>query len=83
MGEHPAAGGPLALQGNITKYGGVSGVPSRGAAGGGGDNNGQRKCKYKIVILEKKVRNQKRQLLVFNTADKPGSDEEELDDSDK
>ena len=34
-------------------------------------------------MLEKKVRNQRRQLLVFNTAAKPGSDNEESDGSDK
>ena len=44
---------------------------------GGGSNNG--KWKYKIVMLEKKFRNQKRQLSVFNTLDKPGSDDEDLD----
>ena len=32
----------------------------------------------KDAMLEKKVSNQKRQLLVFNTAAKPGSDDEEL-----
>ena len=35
------------------------------------------------MMLEKKVRNQRRQLLVFNTAAKPGSDNEESDGSDK
>ena len=39
----------------------------------GGSNNGHRKWKSKIAMLEKKVRNQKRQFLVFNTAVKPGS----------
>ena len=48
---------------------------------GGGSNN--RKWKSKITILEKKVSNQKRQLSAFNTADKPGSDDEESDDSEK
>ena len=30
-------------------------------------------------MLKKNVRNQKRQMSVFNTADKPGSDDEESD----
>ena len=34
-------------------------------------------------MIEKKVRNQNRQLLVFNTTDKPGSDDEESDGSGK
>ena len=34
-------------------------------------------------MLEKKVRNQKRQILVFSTAAKPGSDNEELDGFEK
>ena len=34
-------------------------------------------------MLEKKLRNHKRQLLLFNTAAKPGLDNEESDDSDK
>ena len=34
-------------------------------------------------MLDKKVRNQKRQLLVFNTVAKPGLDDEESDGSDK
>ena len=34
-------------------------------------------------MLEKKARNQKRQLSVFNTATKPGSDNEDLDGSEK
>ena len=41
-----------------------------------GSNNGQMKRKYKITMLEKKLGNQKRQLLVLNTAAKPGSDDE-------
>ena len=34
-------------------------------------------------MLEKKVRNQNRKFSVFNTEAKPGSDNEESDDSDK
>ena len=34
-------------------------------------------------MLEKKVRNQKRHLSVFNTAAKPGSDNEDLDGLEK
>ena len=34
-------------------------------------------------MLDKKVRNQKRQFSVFNTADKPGSENKESDESDK
>ena len=37
----------------------------------------------KDAMLEKKVSNQKRQLLVFNTAAKPGSDNEDSDGSKK
>ena len=37
----------------------------------------------KIVMLEKKIRNHKRQLSVFNTVAKPGSDDEEPNVSDK
>ena len=59
---------------NSTKSGGKS-------TSGGGINNG--KWKSKISMLEKKVKNQKRQLLVFNTADKPGSNDEESDGSEK
>ena len=50
---------------------------------GGGCNNEQWKLKYKIAMLENKVRNQKRQLSVFNTAVKPGLDDEESGGSDK
>ena len=50
---------------------------------GGGRNNGHWKWKSKIEMLEKKVRNQKRQMLVFNTVAKPGLDDEESDGSDK
>ena len=50
---------------------------------GGGSNNVHVKWKSKITMLEKKVRNQKRHILVFNTASKPGSDDEESDGSDK
>ena len=35
------------------------------------------------MMLEKKVMNQKRQLLVFNTTANPGSENEESDESDK
>ena len=35
------------------------------------------------MMLEKKVSNQKRQFLVFNNVDKPGSDNEDSYDSDK
>ena len=49
---------------------------------GGGSSNGHGKWRSKIVMLEKKVRNQRRQLLVFNTAAKPGLDNEESDGSD-
>ena len=49
----------------------------------GGSNNGHLKRKFKIDMLEKKFRNQKRQLSVFNTADKPSSYNKELDGSDK
>ena len=48
---------------------------------GGGVNNGQGEWKSKITMLEKKVSNKKRHLSVFNTAAKPGSDNEESDDS--
>ena len=44
---------------------------------GGGINNGQRKWKSNIAMLEKKVRNKKRHLSVINTAVNPGSDNEE------
>ena len=50
---------------------------------GGGSKNGHVKRKSKITMLEKKVRNQKRHILVFNTAAKPGSDDEESDGSEK
>ena len=44
---------------------------------GGSSNNGYGKWKSNIEIIEKKVRNQKRQLSIFkcNTAAKPGSDD--------
>ena len=45
----------------------------------GGGNNG--KWKSKFSMLEKKNRNQNRQLYVFNTTAKPGSDDEESDGS--
>ena len=44
---------------------------------GGGCNNEQWKLKYKIAMLENKVRNQKRQLSFFNTVAKTGSDDED------
>ena len=50
---------------------------------GGGSNIGQGKWESKISMLENKVRNQKRQLSVFNTAVKPGLDDEESGGSDK
>ena len=50
---------------------------------GEGSNNGQGKWKSNITMLEKKVRNQKRKFLVFNTTDNPDSDNEESDDSNK
>ena len=46
---------------------------------GVGSNNGQGNCKSKISFIEKKVNNQKRQLLVFNTVSNPGSENEESD----
>ena len=49
----------------------------------GGRNNGQGKCKSNILMLEKKVRNQKRLMLVFNTAANPGLDDDDSYDSDK
>ena len=39
----------------------------------GGSNNGHRKLKSKMSLLEKKVSNHNRKLSVFNTSDKPGS----------
>ena len=51
--------------------------------GGGGIKNGHGEWKSKISTLEKKVRNQKRQLSVFITVDKPDSDDEESDGSEK
>ena len=59
---------------NSTKSGGQ---PNSGV----GSNNG--KWKSKITMLENKVRNQKRQLLDFDTAAKPGSDYKESDGSEK
>ena len=53
-----------------TKLGGQS--KSRG-----GRNNGHVKWRYKLSMLGKKVRNQKRYQLFFNTVYKPGSDDEE------
>ena len=47
----------------------------------GGGNDG--KLKSKIEILEKKAKNQKRQLSAFNTAAKYGLENEESDKSDK
>ena len=49
----------------------------------GGSNNGHVKRKFKIDMLEKKFRNQKRQLSVFNNAAKPGSEDERSDGLDK
>ena len=49
----------------------------------GGKNNEQGKCKSKISMLEKKVRNKKMQLSVFNTAANHGSYNEESYDSEK
>ena len=46
---------------------------------GGVINNVQGKWKSKIAMLEKKLKNQKSQLSVFNAADKLGSDNEESD----
>ena len=46
---------------------------------GVGSNNGHGKWKSKIAMIEKKFRNHKRQMSVFNTAAKPGLDYEELD----
>ena len=48
---------------------------------GRGRNNVQGKWKYKIAMLEKKVMNKKRQLSVFTTTAKYGSDNEDSDDS--
>ena len=48
----------------------------------GGSNNGQGEWKSKIAMLENKLRNQKRQFSVFNTAAKPGLDDEESDELD-
>ena len=56
------------------------GVHSKSGVGG---NNGQGKWNSKIVMPKKKVNNQKRQFVVFNTAAKPGSDNKESDDSEK
>ena len=69
---------------HIGRNGGNEASKSGGnSRSGGGRNNGQGKWKYKIGMLENKLSNQKRQLLVLNTVDKPGSDDEESDDSDK
>ena len=45
----------------------------------GGGNNGQGTWKSKIAMIEKKVKNQRRQLSVFNTVDRPGPDKKESD----
>ena len=61
---------------NSTKSGGHS-------SSGGGSNNGHGKWESDISMLEEKVINQKRQMSVFNTVDKPGLEDEESDGSDK
>ena len=53
-----------------------------GQSNSGGDRNNVKR-KYKIAMLEKKFRNQKSQLSVFNTAANPGSDDGESDRSEK
>ena len=60
----------------ISKNGG-----KKASKSGGGGNNG--KCKSNIAILEKKVRNQTRQLAVFNTVAKYVSENEDSYESDK
>ena len=55
---------------------------SGGQPKSGGDSN-NRKWKYKIAMIEKDIRNQKRQLSVYNTAANPGSDDEESDGLEK
>ena len=73
-----------ALKARSGENGGKKASKSGGhSKSGGGRNNGQGKWKSKIVIIEKKIINQKRKLLVFNTAAKPGSDNEESDELDK
>ena len=49
----------------------------------GGSNNGHGKWESTISMLEEKVINQKRQMSVFNTVDKPGLEDEESYGSDK
>ena len=61
---------------NYTKSGGKSNS-------GGGRKNLHGKWKSKIAMIEKKFRNQKRQLSVFNNAAKPGSEDERSDGLDK
>ena len=54
--------------------GGEKSTRSRGHSdSGGGINNGRRKWKSKIEMLEKKVRNQKKNLPVFNNEATNGS----------
>ena len=48
----------------------------------GGSNNGRGKWRSMTAMLENKVRNKKRQLLVLSTSSKPDSCNEESDDSD-
>ena len=48
---------------NVGKKSTKSGVPSNSQGGG---NNGYFKCKSNVAILEKKVRNKKRKMSVFN-----------------
>ena len=47
---------------------------------GRGRNNGKEKWKSKILMLDKKLRNQKSQLSFFSTVAKPSSDNEDSDD---
>ena len=68
----------------INKNGGKKSTKSEGKSNSGGEsNNVHVKWKSKIAMLEKKVTNQKRQMSVFNTTVKPGSDDENSDGSEK
>ena len=61
---------------NSTKSGGKSNSRR-------GSNNGHGKWKSRIYMLDKKVRNQKKQMPDFNTAAKTGSYNEDSDGLDK
>ena len=72
------------LKVSININGGKKSTKSGGQSNsGGGSINRHGKCKSKISMLKKKVRNQKRQLSVFNTTAKPGSENEESGVSEK